>query len=177
MFNPFSFLSKPLLDAFVKSGKKYFVRQSFPRAKDHFDESIKAYFIFTQYSEIAHALHHLDAISHDPHRFLYEWDNPEHRQKLCVAADNPPCYKVYACVLNKHWQKQIQNAIREKTRGFIERNIGWKPRRNDTVKCILFVNNGELYAKLKLRAEEVRVKLEEIENINHVLRHFIQHYN
>lgn len=169
MYNPFSFLSKPLLDAFVKSGKKYFVRQSFPRAKDHFDEGIKAYFIFTQYSEIDQALHHLNAISHDSSKFLYEWDNPEHRQKLCVAADNPPGYKIYACVLNKHWGKQIESSIKEKTRGFIDKNIGWKPRRSDTVKFILSVDNGELYANLKLGAEEVRVKLEEIENFKYVV--------
>lgn len=164
MLNPFSPFTKSLLDAFVKSGKKYFVRQSFARAKDHFDEGVKGYFIITHYADIAHAQHHMMAISDDVYRHLYEWDNPEHRQKLNVAVSNPPGYKIYSAVLIKDWEKQIRDNLKEKTRGYIEKNIGWKPGRSDTVDFNIYVNYGELYAKLKLQAEEVRVKLEEIEN-------------
>lgn len=164
MYNPFSPLSKPLLDAFVRLGKKYFVRQSFARVKDHFDKNVKEYFIITHYADMVRAQQHMMSIGHDAYKYLYEWDNPEHRQKLNVAAGNPPGYKIYSAVLTKDWEIQIRSTLKEKTRGYIERNIGWKPRRSDTVDFILYVNNGELYAKLKLRAEEVRVKLEEIEN-------------
>lgn len=164
MLNPFSPFTKSLLDAFVRSGKKYFVRQSFARAKDHFDKDIKGCFIITHYSDIAHAQHHMMSISYDSYRYLYEWDNSEHQKRLYVAADNPPGYKVYSCVFDKDWEKQIEGNLKEKTRGFIEKNIGWKPGRSDTVDFNIYVNNGELYAKLKLQAEEVRVKLEEIEN-------------
>ena len=65
MFNPFSPLSTRLEDAFVKAGKKYFVRQTYTRPSGHFDEGIKGYFIFTHYAEIGHAQHHLGAISED----------------------------------------------------------------------------------------------------------------
>ena len=163
MLNPFAPLSKPLLDAFVKAGKKYFVRQSFPRAKDHFDECIKGYFIFTHYAEIGHAQHHLGAISQDPHRSLYEWDNPQHQLKLYVAAGQPAGYKVYSAVFIKDWEKLV-NSMKEKAKDYIETKVRWRPGAGDHVDINIYVHYGELYAKLKLRGQEVRVKLEEIEN-------------
>ncbi|MEJ7740461.1 MAG: hypothetical protein WKF97_23840 [Chitinophagaceae bacterium] len=165
MFNPFSPLSKPLLDAFVKAGKKYFVRQTYNRARDHFDQGIKGCFIFTHYAEIGHAQHHYGAISQDPNKFLYEWDNPEHQSKLNIAASKPSGYKIYATVFQRDWEKTITNQLKEKVRKYIDYKLGWKPGRGETVAFTIYVSYGELYAKLKLRAQEVRVKLEDIENL------------
>ncbi|MEO5998861.1 MAG: hypothetical protein ABIN89_18970 [Chitinophagaceae bacterium] len=164
MFNPFSTLSVPLLDAFVKSGKKYFVRQTFTRGKSLLDEGVKGYFIFTHYSEIGHAQHHLGAIEHDPNRFLYEWDNQEHQQKLIIAAGTPPGYKIYSSVFEKDWQKWLTVHLKDKVKKYIDYRLGWKPGGGETVDFQIYSNYGDLYAKLKLRSQEVRVKLELIEN-------------
>jgi len=164
MINPFVPFTKPLLDAFVRAGEKYFIRQSFPRAKDHFDKGIKGYFIYTHYADIAHAQHHLSAISHDPYRRLYEWDNPEHQEKLKFAATKPTDYKIFSAVLVKDWEEQLSSNLKGKVRNFVENKIGWKPSRSDTLDFKIYLHYGELYAKLKLQGEEVRVKLEDIEN-------------
>ncbi len=163
MINPFAPLSKALLDAIVSRGKKYFVRQSFPRGHDHFDEGINGYFIFTHYSDIAHAQHHMMAIGHDSYKYLYEWDNPEHQQKLYVAASQPAGYKVYSAVFIKDWEKLV-SGTRAKAKDFIETKVRWRPGRGDNVDISIYARYGELYARLKLRGQEVRVKLEEIEN-------------
>jgi len=103
-------------------------------------------------------------IGHDAYMYLYEWDNPEHQQKLYVAASQPVGYKVYSGVFKKDWEKQISNSMNETAKTYIETKIRWKPGRGDNVDFKLYVNYGELYAKLKFRGQEVRVKLEEIEN-------------
>ena len=164
MFNPFALLSKPLLDAFVQSGKKFFVRQQFDRARDHFHEDVKGYFIITHYAEKGHAEHHYGAISEDPFRFLYDWQDADHQNKLRIASSQPTGYKIYSSVFNHDWQKHITNPLKQKFRNYVEGKLGWNPAVVETVGFDIYVNYGELYARLKLRTQEVRVKLEEIEN-------------
>src|SRR5689334_19256398 len=98
MFNPFYPFNSRLLNAFVAKGRKYFVRQTFNRAKDHFDEGIKGYYFFSHYDNLAEAQEHYDAIAHDPNRFLYDWNDIEHRSKLEIAASALPQYKIYTGV-------------------------------------------------------------------------------
>lgn len=110
-----------------------------------------------------HAQHHLGAISQDHYWFLYEWGNPDHQQKLYIATSQPAGYKVYSAVFIKDWEKLV-STTKAKAKDFIETKIRWKPGRGDNVDNSVYVNYGELYAQLKLRGHEVRVKLEEIEN-------------
>ncbi len=101
MFNPLVPLTRPLLEAFVKAGKKYFVRQTYIRGKELLDENVKGYFIFTHYSEIGQAEHHLSAIGQDRSRFLYDWEKSEHQEKLLIAAGKPAGYKIYSSIVEK----------------------------------------------------------------------------
>lgn len=164
MFNPFALLTTPLLQAFAESGKKFFVRQTFTRAKDHFHDQIKGYFIISHYAEKGHAEHHFGAISEDPYKFMYEWENAEHRKKLLTASKQPEGFKIYASVFNKDWERHLTNPLKQKLRYYVEGKLGWKPSVAETVQFDVYVNYGEVYAKLKLRSQEVRIKLEEIEN-------------
>lgn len=164
MLNPFALLTVPLLQAFVNSGKKYFIRQSFNRARDHFDEGMKGYFIISHYGEKGHAEHHLGAISEDRYRFMYDWENMDHRRKLLTAAAQPQGYRIYASVFNQDWEKYLTNPLKQKLRNYVESKLHWKPSVAETVGFDIYVNYGELYARLKLRNQEVRVKLAEIEN-------------
>ena len=165
--NPFSLLSRPLLEAFVASGKKFFVRQSFNRPRGNADHRVKAHFILTHYAEKGHAEHHYGAISEDPYKYLYIWEDPDHRRKLFLAAEQPAGYRIYASVFNKDWEKHITVDLKQKLRKYVESKLGWKPSVAERVVFDIYVNYGELYAKLKLRSQEVRVKLEEIENYHH----------
>jgi len=165
MFNPFAPFTPLLLQAFVNAGKRYFVRQAFTRARDHFDEGIKGDYIFTHYSEAGHAQHHLGAISHDPSGYVYNWNNPAHQASLAIAASGPAGYRIYSSVFGEDWQKHLTAPLRQKARQYIDLRLGWKPARGETIGFQLYVHYGEVYAKLTLKAQQVRVKLEEIEQI------------
>jgi hypothetical protein len=165
MYNPFALFTRPLLDAFIKAGQRYFVRQTYPRGKAPLEEGVNGYFVFSHYKDIAFANYHMSAINHDAAKFLYDWDNPEHKEKLLIAAGKPSGYKIYSILLEKDWQKTSTLLLKDKVKKYIDYNLGWRPGRNETVDFQLFVNYGELFAKLKLRTQEVRVKLEVIEKL------------
>src|SRR4051812_28229428 len=123
MFNPFVLLTPELLHAFVDAGKKYFVRQSFERAKDHFRQDLKVSFIFTHYAEIGQAQHHYGALPHDPYRFLYQWENPEDRLKLEKAAIQPQGYSVYAALFKTAWLKHVTPRMKEKAKAYLQKHL------------------------------------------------------
>ncbi len=165
MLHPFAPLTKPLLDAFVKADKKYFVRQTYHRGKELLDDNIKGCFIFTHYNEISEAERHVNAIPHDRHRFLYDWNKYEDQQRLLKAASSPAGYKIYSGVLIKDWLKLTTRILKSKARKYIDNSLGWRPGSGDTVDVIISSNYGELYAEFKLRSRENRVKLEVIEEL------------
>lgn len=68
-------------------------------------------------------------------------------------------------MFEKDWQKLITDHLKGKVKKYIDYSLGWRPGRGETVDFQVFSNYGELYAKLKLRSQEVRVKLELIEKL------------
>jgi hypothetical protein len=164
MFNPFYPFTQQLLDAFIAKGKTFFVRQTFNRAKDHFDEGIKGCFLFSHYDNIVTAQDHYGAVGYDRNRFLYDWNVPAHREKLMIAASGLKEYKVYAAVFRQDWECGVTNRIREKTRTYVSR-LGWQPRSGENVATNYELQFGELYLRMRYGTREAKVKFEEIENI------------
>lgn len=165
MFNPYCIFTKDLLEAFVKSGKRYFVRQTFVRGRDHFNTDIKEYFLICHYDNSDEALTHFNAISTDGNRFLYDWEIPEHRARLYIAAQHPGGFKVYANVFEKNWLRHITNRLKYRVRRYIDNTLQWHPAGGETVECQFYSHFGETHAMIKLRNQEVRLKLEDIETI------------
>src|SRR2546423_11648662 len=164
MFNPFYPFTTQLLTAFVLRNKKYFVRQTFIRAKDHFEDGVKGYFLFSHYDNLTTAQDHYGAISYDPNRFLYNWNEPEHQQKLKLAASQPDGYKIFAGVFRSDWEKALTNRIQEKVRVYVSR-LDWKPKGDEKVATNFELQFGELYIRLRYRNREAKIKFEEIEKI------------
>jgi hypothetical protein len=164
MFNPFYPFTTQLLDGFVKKGKKYFVRQTFHRAMDHFDEGIKGYFIFSHYDNLTTAMDHFGAIANDAYRFLYDWDNAEHREKLKIAASQPKEYKIFAGVFKQDWERQVTNRLKEKVRMYVSK-LGWSPKPGEMVDTKYEIQFGELYMRLSYAGRQAKVKFEEIEKL------------
>src|SRR5688572_15583141 len=106
MFNPFAPLTGRLLEAFVKAGEAYFVRQTFKRGKVPFEE-IKGSYLITQHSSLPSAQAHFGALDHDPNRYLYDWTKEGDRNKLIIAANNPEGYRIYAGVFLQDWERHI----------------------------------------------------------------------
>ena len=162
MFNPLALLDERSLRGMVSEGHRYFVRQTFNRARDPFAAEIKGCFLFCHYKELAKAKEHYDVLAQDPYRFLYDWENPLHREKLQVAAGGPAGYKIYTNTLVPDWENHITPRIREKIRAYIMR-LGWKPTRVEAVKPVLYPHFGEICVSLRFRKQEVRVTFGEIE--------------
>src|SRR6478672_4087267 len=66
MFNPFYPFTTDLLEALVGSGKRFFVRQRFERARIPSDQGIRGYFLVSHYELLTTAQDHLGAIAYDP---------------------------------------------------------------------------------------------------------------
>jgi hypothetical protein len=166
MYNPFYPFTIQLLEGFVAKGKKYFVRQTFDRAFDQFDENIEGYYFFTHYDNLMRAREHFEAIAHDPNRFLYDWDNPEHQERLRKAASNLfKEYKVYAAVAKPNWERGLTNRLEQKVRAHVSR-LGWSPKVEDLVETKFEIKYGELMLILKYRNRKTKASFSEIENIS-----------
>lgn len=164
MFNPFTLFSPELLAAFIKAERTYFVRQEFPRGiRD--EENIRV-FLFSHYPDIAFAKEHYGAIAHDSSRKLYNWADEQDREKLLIAASQPTGYKIFSSLVVPDWKERAERLLTQQVRRFVSGKLEWHPRRSEKVTFDLFIQFGDLYARLYLRNEELRVKLEEIEKFS-----------
>jgi hypothetical protein len=164
MFNPFYPFNTALLDAFVKQGKTFFVRQTFERGIPPMDDSIKGAYLISHYDNLKDAQVHYDALSRNPNRFLYDWNSDEHQAKLKIAAGSPAGYKVYSSVFQKDWERHITDRMKKGIRLYVA-GLGWQPSRAEGLSTDFYQTFGELYIKLKCKGREVKVKFEEIENL------------
>ncbi len=162
MFNPMALLSSELLQAFVQKGHRYFVRQHYPRGKGVFDSSTRAAFLVCPYDNYFLAKEHYDALSSDPYRYLYNWEEEADRGKLQLAATQPEGYRVYANAFHDDWERHLTDRLRAKIRGYVK-GLGWKPKSGEAVEPVFYPHFGEVFVRLKLGSREVRVNFEEIE--------------
>ncbi len=165
MFNPFFPFSMQLLNAFIVQNKKFFVRQTFDRGKNPFDDDIKGYFMVSHYDDKTAAATHFDALKGDPNRFLYNWNNQEHQEKLKIAAGSPKGYKIYSSVFQKDWEKHITDKTKAKIRMYVA-GLGWRPSRNDGLTTDFYLTFGEVYIRLKYKGHVEKIKFEEIEKLS-----------
>jgi hypothetical protein len=163
MHNPFPLYSERLLDALIKAGHKYFVRQTYKRGFDHFDTEQRGSFLITHYNDLNKANIHYEALTNDGNRFLYDISNSEHLEKLRVASRQPVGYKIYTPLLQQEWKPSPQ--IAQGIRRYIDYKLRWKPAREETVQTNLFTQFGELFITLKFRIQEVKVPLADIEKV------------
>lgn len=165
MYNPLPLLSKDLLEAFAKHDKKYFVRQSYPRAFSHIDKNIKGYFLITHHGKLSDAKQHYQSILADKGRHLYDWENEEDRDKLRKAAAQPEGFKIFAAVMMPNWRVRAEPILLPKIKNYVDYTLRWRPGQNQVVNFELFPHNGEVFVTLKLRNQQVKIPLSELEKL------------
>jgi len=163
MYNPFPLLTERLLDDQVAKGKRYFVRQTFPRGMDI---RLKAVFLLRAYpgEEKEMADQHLAALPRDVHAFLYDAAVPEHLEKLHIAARQPHGFKVfYAAKKGVDWKPPA--VYEEKMRHYIRRHHSdWRPTRGgEPIRIGLYEEFGELFLKFSYKEEEDTLPFDDIE--------------
>lgn len=164
MFNPLALMSEKALKSMVAEGHRFFVRQSFNRARDPFDEGIKGYYLFCHYKEESLAKEHYDALKDDPNRYLYYWEKEEHQKKLHAAASAPPGYKLYTNTFMPDWENHLTDKMKRKVRAYINQQ-GWRPGREDGIDISFYPYFGEVMVTLRFRRQQVKIKFEEIEKM------------
>jgi hypothetical protein len=165
MFNPFHPFTTELLEAFVGAGKRYFVRQCFERARTPFDLGVRGYFLISHYELLTTAQDHFGAIAYDPFRFLYDWQDASHQERLRRAASAPEAYRIYSLVFRPEWENGITDRLKEKTKRYVA-ELGWTPKAGEMVTTNYEVQFGELFVRLNYKGRQVKVKFEEIEKLS-----------
>jgi rhodanese-related sulfurtransferase len=163
MYNPFPLLSKGLLNDQLLKGKRWFVRQTFPRGME---PRLIAAFLLRAYDEEEKdiAEKHLAALEKDRNAFLYDAQDPEHLAKLHIAASQPFGYKVfYAARKGIEWRPP--QTYQEKMRRYIFRHHpAWRPlKAGDKIEIGLYEEFGQLFLKFSHDGENDTIPFDLIE--------------
>ena len=162
MYNPLALLSELLLNALIQHGYKYFVRQSYPRGKDHFEDVIKETFIITPYKLLSEAESHLLHIS-DTRKYIYDSQQPADKSKLTTAASQPVGYRVFVDKLAApRWEPPPD--LHSKISNYLRVNTRWKAK-DASVDVALFIEYGELMLKISNGKQLFKIPLNEVERL------------
>lgn len=163
MYNPFPLLNERLLQTKLKEGKRYFVRQTFPRGMQ---KGLRASFLLRAYNEAEKEMAetHLRFLHEDPHAFLYDSSDPNQLQRLFMAASQPTGFSIYYAGRNSMEWKPPEEYRQQMQRYIRQRHPGWKTRKGETPIGIgLYEEFGALFIKLSFEGEEDKLPFEEIE--------------
>jgi hypothetical protein len=150
MFNPLQQFEERFTGMFRKKGVKAFVRQTYSRGGGY---------VLIHFENLLAAQQYYDVVKTDPARELILTDGEgEERIKFLLRTE-----KVYTMLKIKDAEFKVKKLLEKRIRYFIDEKLGWRAGRNDDVQFSLDVQFGEVYAKLKFRAKEIKVKLEDIE--------------
>jgi len=142
---------------------RYFVRSSYKRGRDYQSEPVREAFIISHYHSLAEAERHFNNVLYDPYRFLYDAQNVQHLERLNIAAGINN-YKVYSQLIIPGIEKKATKRYARQTSLYLFRNSGWDLKPGVTVNPELYMQGGELYAKIGYHGNEITVKFEDIEN-------------
>jgi hypothetical protein len=160
MHNPLYIFRTDVLDELIKTGHRYFVRQTYKRGMIL---ELKASFLISHYEEQAKADIHYKALIADANRFLYDAENSDHLLKLQAAASQPTGYRIYTLHLAMdEWKVPL--ILKGNLRRYITK-LGWHPAKDKGVNAKLFSQFGELFIALKWQSHETKVPLYEIEKV------------
>jgi hypothetical protein len=163
MYNPFPLLTPGLLRDQVAKGKRYFVRQNFPRGHEG---RLKATFLLRAYEAIDKSVagQHLAALHNDPYAFLYDVTIQDHLVRLKTAATQPFGYKIfYAAKKGVDWKPP--ETYREKMRHYIRaQHPAWRATGGTAqVEIGLYEEFGELFLKFSCEDEHDTIPFDLIE--------------
>ena len=162
MHNPFAILTVELMEAMLKE-PKLFVREYYKRGNDDNNNFIPI--LFTYYNkdrdmERHRADYHYTQLKKDKYAFLYDSENPEHKERLLKAATQPLPYQCYVNLLMKKWSPPL--SLRQQLNKYILKNFNdWN---NHKTNIQLKDRFGKLFLIVSWELNRVEIPLEEIEN-------------
>ena len=163
MYNPFPMLTTGLLEDQLAKGKRFFVRQTYPRGME--PRLIAAFLIrayFADEKDIADV--HMSTLGKDGNAFLYDIETEGHLGKLRIASAQPFGYKIYyAAKKGLNWRPP--QPYQEKMRRYLRRkHPEWRPQKEgDAVAIGLYEEFGQLYLRFSSGDKEDKILFDEIE--------------
>lgn len=166
MLNPYSLLTPVILEALLRQ-PMYFVRQEYKRGAFVYDGETTRTLLLTHYPkheiEQERAERHMRLLVKDPYRFLYDSTNPEHLEKLKMAAQQPEGYRIYINLMQSKWK--ASSLLKLKIGRYVRDKMPWwNYSPSDKLKVRLKERYGELFLALLWRGQQTEILLEEIEN-------------
>ena len=168
MFNPFAPFEPKFLPGFQQKGVKAFIKQTYERGRNFLEENPAPSFLLIHTDDIGLAQEHYDAIKHDPNRELFVLSDPEQLadlKKLLVSKSA----RYYTMLTIKDANDRAKKLLHKKIRTYVDTKTDWHPHNWELVIFALDFIFGEVYVKLKYGAREIKIKMEELENMKYVL--------
>lgn len=165
MFNPLYPFNNKLLQAAVKNGSMFFVRNTFVCSACLPQQYLKGCFIITHYNDKAKAEAHYNSSANDKYRFLYHWNDAEHQQKLLNAASNPKGYEIHSSCFMPKFENDIGKDIKNKISRFIQLQSNRKLKRNEKTTVDFYLQFGILYVRIAFAGQQISAKFMDIQNL------------
>ena len=160
MYNPLHPFEEKFLDAFIRKGVIAFVKQSYQRGRQQINPAAPKAFVLIHFERKLAAQQYFDVLKEDPERELFWIENPADVERIKQLIATSPAYMMLKV---KDAEFRARKILDKKIKAFIEYKLNWHPSRQDEVLFSLDIQFGEVYAKLKFRSKEIKVKLEEID--------------
>lgn len=164
-YNPFVKFNADILDRLISSGVKYFVRQTYDRARDHFDGQTKGIFLLSHYKDVAAARNHFTTtIKYDSAKKIYDINQPYDLNSLAVAASQPEGYQVYIDLFSFELDKwQPPEPLAKKMERYL-RSSAWKAGGGE-ISANINYQLGVIYVTFKRGTQVMKVDLTEIDKM------------
>lgn len=162
MFNPCYPFTAELLDAMTAKEVRYYVRSTYARGTD--PASKEVVLLMSHYHELPEAERHYNAIAHDPHRKLYNAAVEADLAKLKIAASQPAGYKIYSKIIVPESEQKATRLYKEETKRYLYSKTNWDLKGRITIYPKMFIQLGELYARISHQGDTITIKFEDIEN-------------
>jgi hypothetical protein len=160
-FNPLHPFEARFIGAFRKKGVRAFVKQTYSRGERSMEGQERKGYVLIHFERMLAAQQYFDVVKEDPARELLNIDEPADVERIHELIETT---NIYTMLTIKDAAARAQKLLDKRLRYYIEKKLSWFPSRNDEVQFSLDVQFGEVYAKLKFRSREVKVKLEDIES-------------
>ncbi len=166
MLNPFCRFEEKFISTFLNLKKQYLVSQTL-RLSSLAQIDSKTFLLFTHYSDKGLAKIHFNAVSTDKLAAIIDLENSKHRQKVLGMLNPESQYIIYSSLTidPKELKTITEKLFTQKIHKYIAGNTNWSISRDHTIKPRLEITFGELYVNIKYKSQNIRMRLQELENL------------
>lgn len=166
MLNPFSRFEEKFIPTFLNLKKRYLVSQTLRLGSLPNNES-KTFLLFTHYSDMGLGKIHFNAVSTYKLSAIIDLENDKHREKVLSMINRDSQYIIFSSLTidPKELKTITEKIFTQRIHKYIASNTNWSISRDYTIKPKLEITFGELYVNIKFKSQNIRIRLEELENL------------